>query len=143
MERSTRRTLLRTVSVFLYFGALVAFTVVGVRGYLALRTDALGAMSLLDAGVLLAGIGFVVGARRFGPSVDPREVLDTVERGGRHRPQPSKLKKLGYRVPTEADDTDRTTTYEDGTLYRVCTECGEHNETDFDFCRRCSSKLER
>ncbi|MEF8851934.1 MAG: hypothetical protein V5A44_13565 [Haloarculaceae archaeon] len=45
---------------------------------------------------------------------------------------PSRLEELGYRVPPESGATPQpTTTDENGTLYRLCGDCGAKNGVEF------------
>jgi hypothetical protein len=143
MRQSGRTIALETASTLLSLAGVVLVLAVGVRGVLALEANTLGALSALDGVVLVAGVGLVAAARRLDPGVERRLTLDPHTRVGRHQPEPSELEALGYRVPRDPPgDSERTTAYEDGTLYRLCPACEERNETDFDYCRHCSAELE-
>lgn len=144
MRQSTRRTLRWAATALLLVAGLTLFFVVAARSYLALTTGALGQLSAVDLLALVAGVGLCAAARWVGPWTEVRWRLDAGDRVRYRRPEPSRLEELGYRVPREAsDETDRTTVYEDGTVYRRCPECGEANAVEFSYCRNCSSKLER
>jgi len=139
-----RDVVLETASVLLYVAGAVLVLVVAFRGHLALETNSLWATVAVDLGLLAASVGLFVLGRRVSPGLVERLTLDPHTRVGRHEPDPSKLEQLGYRVPAErTGESRRTTAYEDGTLYRVCPDCEERNETDFDYCRRCSTALDR
>jgi ribosomal protein L40E len=144
MGQSMRDVALETASVLLYVAGAVLVLVVAFRGYLAIEANSLGATVVVDLVLLATSGGLFVLGLRVSPGLIEELTLDPHTRVGRHEPDPSKLEQLGYRVPSEgAGESRPTTAYEDGTLYRVCPACEERNETDFDYCRRCSTKLER
>lgn len=149
MRPSRRTKLLGAVaSSFLYLTGLVLVLVVAVDLYFAVSADATAEFTAADAFFLLFGVALILVARwvgtRYGVDVDvfSRTVSDTVGGVRNQPPEPSKLEQLGYRVPPEPTDaSDRTTAWEDGTLYRVCGECGANNDTDYEYCRECSAPL--
>jgi len=143
MRPSLRDVALETASTLLYLAGTVLVVLVAARGFLAIETNSLAVLSALDLVFLAAGVGLFVAARWVSPGLRRRLTVDPHTRVGRHQPEPSKLEQLGYRVPDESPQGGSpTTAYEDGTLYRLCPECGERNESDFDYCRNCSTKLE-
>jgi|GEM_PF-1303998 len=144
MRRSTWTALLETVSVLLSVAGAVLVLVVAFRGHLVIGSDSLGGPVVVELGLLAGSVVLFVLARRVSPGLVEELTLDPHTRVGRHEPDPSKLEQLGYRVPPEtAGESRRSVAYEDGTLYRVCPACEARNETDFDYCGRCSTKLER
>jgi hypothetical protein len=143
MRRSMRTVTLQTASTLLTVAGAVLVVLVAVKSYFALESNSLHVLSVVDLVLFAAGVGLFVAARRISPGLGRRLTLDAHTRVGRHEPEPSKLEQLGYRVPDESSEGSRpTTAYEDGTLYRLCPECSERNETDFDYCRDCSAKLD-
>jgi hypothetical protein len=139
-----RTALLETASVLLSVAGVVLLLVVALRGYLAIESNSLGGPVVVELGFLAGSVVLFVLARRVSPGLIEGLVLDPHTRVGRHEPDSSKLEQLGYRVsPETTGDSRRSLAYEDGTLYRVCPVCEERNETDFDYCGRCSTKLER
>lgn len=145
MHQSTRRALLwQGVSLLLYAGGLGLFLTVAVGVYAAEPAGSVANLTTRDLLFLLVSVGFLVGGRlvgvRFG--VDAPTMTDSVGSIRSDRPEPTKLEELGYRVPPDPEnDPDREYAYEDGTLYRVCTECGANNDSDYQFCRECSAQL--
>jgi len=143
MSRSLRDVALETASTLLYVAGAVLVVIVAARGFLAIETNSPDVLSVIDFVLLTTGVVLVVAGRWVSPGLRRRLTIDPHTRVGRHEPQPSKLEQLGYRLPDESPEgAQPTTTYEDGTLYRLCPECGERNETDFDYCRNCSARLE-
>jgi ribosomal protein L40E len=139
-----RDVVLETASVLLSVAGAVLVLVVAFRGYLAIEASFPRGPVVVDLLLLATSVGLFAVARRISPGLLGELRLDPHTRVGRHEPDTSTLEELGYRVPSEtADQSRHTTAYEDGTLYRVCPVCEERNETDFDYCRRCSTKLER
>lgn len=149
MRPSRRTKLLGAVaSSFLYLLGIVLVLVVAVDLYYAVRVDATAEFTAADAFFLLFGAALIVAARwvgtRYGIGVTavPDSFTGSIRRARNQPPEPSKLEQLGYRVPPEPTDaSERTTAWEDGTLYRVCDECGANNETDYEYCRECSAPL--
>mgnify|MGYP000415734649 CR=1 FL=1 len=142
MRQSTRVILRGTASSILLVGGLALVFVVAVRGYFAVTGNNLALLGVVDLLAVVAGTGFLLAARRVAPdtlewrSVEPPGPVEYTLSG------PSRLEELGYRIPSEGPTTPQpTTTYEDGTAYRLCEECGTKNEVEFTYCRDCSTEL--
>ena len=142
MRQSTRVILRGTASTLLLVGGFALAFVVAVRGYFAVAGDDLALLGIVDVVAVLSSAGLFVAAHRVAPDtldwqdVEPSGPIEYTA------PEPSRLEELGYRVPPERGPTpNSTTTYEDGTVYRLCDECGAKNGVDYTYCRECSSEL--
>jgi hypothetical protein len=143
MRQSTRVILRGTASSILLVGGLALVFVVSVRGYFAVTGDDLALLGALDLVAALAGAGLLVAARRLAPDELDWQAVEPAGPIEYTAPDPSGLEELGYRVPPEETSTPGpTTTYEDGTVYRLCEDCGAKNDVEFTYCRECSAKLE-
>jgi hypothetical protein len=121
---------------------LCLFTAVGV--YLASPSGSFENATTADLGVLLAGVVLIVSGRLVAVTRGgSREMVGgSVGVLGDKAPEQSELEKLGYHIPPDDDDKpERDFTYEDGKILAVCEECGEHNDSEFEFCRNCSARL--
>lgn len=145
MRQSLRRTLLwQVVGLLFYLGGLLLFLVVAVSAFLAPPGRSLANLTTGDVALLLVSVVLLVtgrvmswkGGEKTGTMVG---AISTIRE---QRPDQTKLEELGYQIPPDSsDDTDTSVIYEDGGLYRRCTECGAKNERSFDYCSNCSSRL--
>lgn len=149
MGQSTRnRVLWQGVSVLLYLAGLVSFLVVAVGAFLAPPEQSFANLTTVDLAVIVASLGMLVAGRlvgwRYGFGAEGMTRGHVAESMPRFRnpPEPTKLEELGYRVPPEPEEeVESNYAYEDGEVYVVCRDCGEQNETGFDYCSRCSAEL--
>lgn len=141
--RKTTRTILRgTVSALLVVGALALSALVAIRGLWDAIYD-YGVLSTVDVVIVVVSLGLLGAAYYVAPDRSDWWPLRTSGRVEYGEPEPSRLEELGYRVPPESEATPApTTTYEDGTVYHLCEECGAKNEFDYNYCRECSAELE-
>lgn len=145
MRPARKRTLFwQGVGWLCYLGGLglCLFTAVGV--YLAEPSGSFQNVTTVDVVVLVWGIAMIVGGRLVTAKAGPSTEMVVTPFGGigdRH-PEQSRLEELGYHIPPEGNDEPQSGfAYEDGEVMVVCEECGEPNESDFDFCRTCSTRL--
>jgi hypothetical protein len=142
MRESTRTILRGTASAFFVVGGVALVTVVAVRGYFAYATGDPSLVGVVDLGGLVVSAGLFVAAWRLSPDAPAWRRFRRSAPVEFSEPDPSPLEELGYRVPTEVDpESRRRTTYEDGTVYRRCEECGAKNEVDYAYCGECSAEL--
>jgi hypothetical protein len=127
-----------------YLLGLAVFLGVAVTVYLAVPTNSFAGMDTVDLAGLLVGLALIVLGRYVTFTYGGTDGLlaGQIEgaRGG--HPDQTRLEELGYHIPPEAKDDGPTGyTYENGEVRLVCAECGEPNDSDFDFCRNCSARL--
>lgn len=145
MRRARKRALFwHGVGWLCYLVGLVLclFTAVGI--YLAAPSGSLENASSADLALLVGGASLIVGGRvvTMYQVGSPEMVPGTVEMIRNQGPEQSRLEELGYHIPPEASKESHSDfAYEDGEVRVVCEECGEHNESNFEFCRRCSEPL--
>jgi hypothetical protein len=142
MRQSTHVILRGTASSLLLVGGLALVFVVAVRAYFAVAGDDLALLGIVDLVAVLSSAGLFVAARRVAPDTLDWQDVEPAGPIEYTAPEPSRLEELGYRVPSVPESTGvPVTTREDGTLYRLCEECGGKNGVDYTYCRQCSTEL--
>lgn len=145
MRRAQKRALFwQGVGVLCYLVGLVlcVFTAVGI--YLASPAGSFGNATAGDFVLLLGGMALIVTGRvvTYTRGRSPEMVGEGVGIIREQPPEKSTLEELGYHIPPEGTGRPESgLAYEDGEVRAVCPECGERNDSDFEFCRRCSSEL--
>lgn len=145
MRSSMRKALLwQGLSLLLTFAGLILSALVIIGVFLGPPENSFSNMSegdliLVLVGTVLLSLGRLIGWK-FGLGVG--SMTDSASALREQQPNQSKLEQLGYRIPPDPSETgDSNFSYEEGAVYVVCEECGEHNESDFRYCRNCSSQL--
>lgn len=144
MHRSTQKTLVwHGISLLCYLAGLVLFLVVAGSVFLAPPEYSLANLRTVHTMAMLAGVALIVVGKAIGWHYGlGAESMTNSMANLRNPPEQSKLEELGYRVPKESpEDGGSKYTYEDGTVYTVCSECGARNENEFKFCNNCSAEL--
>lgn len=145
MRPSRKKALLwHGASVLLYLGGMALFLVVAVSVFLAPPSNSFANLSTGDTVLVLVSVVFLVGGRYVGwrYGLGEQTLGDSVAALRDHEPEPSKLEQLGYRVSHDTPgETEQDTAYEDGSVYRVCPDCGANNDSEYRFCRECSAEL--
>lgn len=131
------------VSLLCYLVGLVLFMVVAGSVFLAPPEYSLENMQTIHLVAMLVGVVLIVVGKAVGWQFGlGGESMANSMANLRNPPEQSKLEELGYRVPKEPPrDSGSKYTYEDGTVYTVCSECGARNENEFKFCNNCSAEL--